>query len=140
DNQIRFQVEGAGRLAAVEQNHAAVWNEKLRTAGVDLPPFRPSWRTRTLIWLARRFGVGTVLPSVSALEQVDAHKYDQESGAGALAVDERSHAGRRAWRQRRACLQPQPGDGGGWRRACRQRDPGHRAGRVAGRRLFDGLG
>jgi VIT1/CCC1 family predicted Fe2+/Mn2+ transporter len=79
-------------LASVEQRHADLWIEKLHTAGVDIPPYRPSWRTGTLIWLARRFGVATVLPSISALEQVDSHKYNQETGAATLAVDERSHA------------------------------------------------
>jgi VIT1/CCC1 family predicted Fe2+/Mn2+ transporter len=80
-----------GRLAAVEQQHAESWVRQLQAAGVAIPPFRPSWRTRVLAWLARRFGVAAVLPSVASLEQVDAHRY-QQSGAPGLAGDERSHA------------------------------------------------
>jgi VIT1/CCC1 family predicted Fe2+/Mn2+ transporter len=80
------------RLAAVEQQHAEGWQARLLAAGVLIPPYRPSWRTRTLIWLARRFGVGAVLPSISALEQIDSHKYSQQADANALAIDERSHA------------------------------------------------
>jgi VIT1/CCC1 family predicted Fe2+/Mn2+ transporter len=80
------------RLALVEQHHADSWRARLEAEGVVTPPHRPSWRTRTLIWLAQRFGVGAVLPSISALEQVDAHKYNQQADAAALAVDERSHA------------------------------------------------
>jgi VIT1/CCC1 family predicted Fe2+/Mn2+ transporter len=80
------------RLAVVEQQHADVWRERLLVAGITVPPYQPSWRTRTLIWLTRRFGIGAVLPSISALEQVDAHKYSQYTDASALAIDERSHA------------------------------------------------
>lgn len=80
------------RLAAVEQRHANAWIERLIAAGVTTPVYRPSWRTRALIWLAQRFGVGVVLPSVTTLEQVDAHKYDQQTDLPTLAGDERSHA------------------------------------------------
>ena len=80
------------RLAAVEQRHANAWIERLIAAGITTPVYRPSWRTRTLIWLAQRFGVGAVLPSVTTLEQVDAHKYDQQTDLPTLAGDERSHA------------------------------------------------
>lgn len=80
------------RMAAVEQRHADVWSGKLRQAGVDAPSFRPSWRTHTLIWLARRFGVRTVLPSIAAMEQEGDQKYAQQPDATQLVPDERSHA------------------------------------------------
>ena len=54
------------RLAAVEGRHAERWEAQLAAAGVAVPPYKPAWRTSTLIWLARRFGVGFVLPSVTA--------------------------------------------------------------------------
>ncbi len=60
------------RLAAVEGRHAERWQSQLAAAGVVIPPYKPSWRTATLIWLARRFGVGFVLPSVTSREQADA--------------------------------------------------------------------
>ncbi len=80
------------RMAAVEQRHAEVWIDKLRQAGVDRPPFHPSWRTHTLIWLARRFGVRAVLPSIAAMEQEGDQKYARQPDAVQLVPDERSHA------------------------------------------------
>lgn len=80
------------RLAAVEQRHADAWTAQLRNAGVTIPDYKPSWRTRTMIWLARRFGVAFVLPSIGAREQVDAGKYQKEPGAEAMSGDEYSHA------------------------------------------------
>src|SRR5688500_9660005 len=59
------------RLATVERRHADRWRKKLEEAGETLPDFAPSWRTRTLGWVARRFGVRVVLPSVQTLERVD---------------------------------------------------------------------
>lgn len=82
------------RMAIVEDRHAAVWEEKLRTAGHPVPAFRPSLRTRVLAWLARRFGVASVLPTVMVLEQTDGQSYGQsdEAGTAGMAADERSHA------------------------------------------------
>ena len=80
------------RLAAVEGRHAERWQAQLAAAGVALPPYKPSWRTSTLIWLARRFGVGFVLPSVTTREQADAGKYQGIAGAAGMSGDEISHA------------------------------------------------
>ncbi len=80
------------RMAMVERRHAANWESRLKEAGVALPPPRLTWRTRMLIWLAKRFDAGAVLPSVMALERVDADKYSQEGDARRLAADESSHA------------------------------------------------
>ncbi|MCL5950619.1 MAG: VIT1/CCC1 transporter family protein [Chloroflexi bacterium] len=80
------------RLAGVEQSHANTWLQRLRAAGAEPPRFGLSFRTRMLIWLAKRFGVGTVLPSISSLEQVDSRKYGQQKDADTLARDEQSHA------------------------------------------------
>lgn len=80
------------RLADVEQRHADEWSKRLNAAGVTLAAFQPSWRTRTLIWLAKRFGVSTVLPSIASLEQIDSHGYSRESNSQSMAGDERSHA------------------------------------------------
>jgi vacuolar iron transporter family protein len=80
------------RLAAVEDRHADTWAERLRDAGVALPPFRLSWRTRMFSLLARRFGVDAVLPSLATLEDVDSHAYSQQPDAVGLVPDERSHA------------------------------------------------
>lgn len=78
------------RLATVERRHADRWRRKLADAGEPLPPFRPSWRTRTLGWIARRFGAATVLPSVQS--RVDTDKYAKQSDARDFHGDERSHS------------------------------------------------
>jgi VIT1/CCC1 family predicted Fe2+/Mn2+ transporter len=82
------------RLAAAERRHAGIWADKLRGAGVEAPAFRPSVRTRLLSFLARRGGARLVLPSISALEQADRAKYDDQPDARAAGMprDEHSHA------------------------------------------------
>jgi VIT1/CCC1 family predicted Fe2+/Mn2+ transporter len=82
------------RLADVEERHAQLWEQRLRDAGVAPPPRRVGWRTRTLGWLARRFGTAFVVPTIDAMEQADAGSYDtQPEAAGTpLPAEERSHA------------------------------------------------
>lgn len=80
------------RLANVERRHAVRWREKLEKAGETIPDLPISWRTTTLSWLARRFGVATVLPSVQSLEQADSSKYAAQSDAKDFHGDEQSHA------------------------------------------------
>jgi vacuolar iron transporter family protein len=82
------------RLAAVEEKHALLWAQQLREAGQPVPPPRPSWRSRTLSWLAKRFGTSFVLPTLATMEQADRHIYDTQPEARKtmLPVDERSHA------------------------------------------------
>jgi vacuolar iron transporter family protein len=79
-------------LAAGERRHAAVWAKKLTASGAALPPERPSRRTRTLLWLARRLGTAAVLPLVVETEAGDAAKYTRQGGdAVALAREEVAH-------------------------------------------------
>lgn len=82
------------RLAAVEAEHARFWAQQLTAAGAPVPPQRLGWRTRTLIWLARRFGPAFVLPTIGGLERRDSRDYtaQPESRATALPAQERSHA------------------------------------------------
>jgi vacuolar iron transporter family protein len=79
------------RLANVERRHADRWQKKLEEAGESLPSFTPSWRTRTLGWLARRFGIGMVLPTVQSLERTDTNKYATQADAADFHGDEQSH-------------------------------------------------
>lgn len=79
------------RLAVVERRHADRWRKKLEDAGETLPDFKPTWRTRTLAWLARRFGSRIVLPSVQSLERAGTDKYATQSDAHDFHADERSH-------------------------------------------------
>lgn len=80
------------RLATTEEKHAETWAMRLRESGVNLPAFTPSWRTRTLIWIAHRFGIQAVLPTLSATEDSAAHGYVAGQSAEAMRAQERSHA------------------------------------------------
>jgi VIT1/CCC1 family predicted Fe2+/Mn2+ transporter/rubrerythrin len=82
------------RLAETEQRHASVWEERLRAAGQPAQPFRPSWRTSALGWLARRLGAAAVVPIVSSMERQASSEYDNqpEARAAGMPADERSHA------------------------------------------------
>ncbi|MCW5848474.1 MAG: VIT1/CCC1 transporter family protein [Anaerolineae bacterium] len=82
------------RLATVETGHAAFWEDRMRAAGQTAPPRRPTWRPRTLAWLARRFGPSFILPTLSGLEQVGSQHYDRqtETRGTTLPRDEKSHA------------------------------------------------
>ena len=82
------------RLAATERKHAAVWENKLREAGVEIPVPSVDWRSRTLGWLARRFSPALVLPTIAAIEQGAGSEYAGQPGAdvAAMAAQEKSHA------------------------------------------------
>jgi VIT1/CCC1 family predicted Fe2+/Mn2+ transporter len=80
------------RMAASEKRHATAWAARLQTSGVNVPEYRPSWRTRLLGWLARRFGPGIVLPTIQGAEQANTRVYSRMSDAQAMAADESSHA------------------------------------------------
>ena len=82
------------RLAEAEERHSCFWEAKLRAVKQPIPASRLNWRTRTLIFLARRFGPQFVLPNIVPVEQKDSHKYDNqpEARAGGLPTQEQSHA------------------------------------------------
>jgi vacuolar iron transporter family protein len=83
------------RMAHAEENHSNFWEAKLRAAGqTGLLTYKPAWRTRILIFLAKRFGPKFVLPSISTMEQMDSHSYDIQTEARAehLPQQEQSHA------------------------------------------------
>ena len=81
------------RMAATERGHAAAWGARLEAFGKQVPAFRPSWRTRTLIWLSRRLGVAAVVPTLAAIEDSANHVYaGQPAAGGEMAAAEQSHA------------------------------------------------
>ncbi len=80
------------RLAETEQGHAETWAKRLEEAGAKVPGFRPSWRTRVLSLLARRFGAGTVLPTLAAIETTASGDYHSQPEAEGMIAAERSHA------------------------------------------------
>jgi vacuolar iron transporter family protein len=83
-----------GKLAADERDHASIWEQRLQAAGVPVPDYRPSARTRLVAALARRFGVNFVIPSITARELADRDRYSSQADAAAagLAAAERRHA------------------------------------------------
>jgi VIT1/CCC1 family predicted Fe2+/Mn2+ transporter len=80
------------RLADTEQGHAESWAERLEAAGAMVPAFHPSWRTYVLSWLARRFGVTAVLPTLASIERINSDGYYKQPEAGDMVATERSHA------------------------------------------------
>lgn len=82
------------RMAETEERHADFWRQKLVAAGETGLSTAPGWRTRTLIWLGRRFGSGLVLPTIVDRERVDSTTYrgHQEAAAAGMAADEAMHA------------------------------------------------
>ncbi len=79
------------RLATTEEGHAATWEEKLKAAKSPVPEFKLATRTRILIALSKRFGVGAVLPAMSSMEKEGNSSY-RLHGAQAMAAAEQSHA------------------------------------------------
>jgi vacuolar iron transporter family protein len=82
------------KLAETETRHASTWEELLRKSGVQVPEYKPGWRTRTLCWLAQKFGTAFVLPTIVGIEQGAKSEYDDqpEPEAAEMSAHERSHA------------------------------------------------
>ncbi len=86
------------RIAETELAHAAHWVEKITGEGQPAPVFRPTWRQRTLLWMARRFGPALVLSSMQNMEREGRNGYTKQAGGASgaptsqMASQERSHA------------------------------------------------
>ncbi|HTE49851.1 MAG TPA: VIT1/CCC1 transporter family protein [Kofleriaceae bacterium] len=82
------------RLAAFEDKHADFWEARLRAAGRNPGPRRPSVRARVLAWIARRFGAGTILSTIAAGEYAQRNDYlaHPETRGTGMTEDERMHA------------------------------------------------
>ncbi len=80
------------RLAETEEVHAEAWAKRLTDAGVTVPLFRLSGRTRILMWLVRRFGVDVVVPTLSKMEVKGAKGYRTQPEALDMVAAEQSHA------------------------------------------------
>jgi len=82
------------KLSETEKKHALFWEEKLRQAGVKIPVFRQTLKTRLFGWLAKTLGPSAILPALTSIEKSAASGYDSQSetdGTG-MTADERSHA------------------------------------------------
>jgi VIT1/CCC1 family predicted Fe2+/Mn2+ transporter len=79
-------------IASGEQAHALIWEKKLRGAGLEPGVTAVSSRVRAALWLARRVGVGALLPLVSLGEAEIARRYaTQGVDAAELHRDEEAH-------------------------------------------------
>lgn len=81
------------RMGDVEERHGELWRRQLAAAGAD-GVAGPSWRARTLAFVARRFGAGLVAPIMATQERQGRTMYDDqpEAAGTSLPADERSHA------------------------------------------------
>jgi VIT1/CCC1 family predicted Fe2+/Mn2+ transporter len=79
------------RLAETEIKHARTWVEKLEAQGHREPIFHPTWRTRSLIWMARRFGPNMILSAMQNMEQTGTNDYARQPGGAHMARQEQFH-------------------------------------------------
>lgn len=81
-------------LAASERMHASYWERRLRLGGALPPTYSLSLRTRLLVQLARWFGSGFVIPTITVRELKDQAGYARQSDAAdaGLDIEEQSHA------------------------------------------------
>ncbi|MCC6617706.1 MAG: VIT1/CCC1 transporter family protein [Chloroflexi bacterium] len=80
-------------LASTEERHAELWRGLLVEAGLPARP-GPSWRARSMGFLATRFGANLIAPTMAAEERRSRAMYDDqpEAAGTSLAADEYSHA------------------------------------------------
>ena len=97
--------EAFREMASIERRHAGIWEERLRAAGVSIPPDgRPHMRVRFIVAAARAFGTHAVADMVRGLEGKEEAFYTSQIGTSpehdaavaAIAADEAANA--EAWR------------------------------------------
>jgi VIT1/CCC1 family predicted Fe2+/Mn2+ transporter/rubrerythrin len=76
------------RLAAVEDRHVERWTELFEHAERPLPAYAPSYRTRLLAWIGRRFGPSSILPLILAEEGREVQAY---LGLARASTDRETH-------------------------------------------------
>lgn len=81
------------RLAESEEKHALFWRDQIVKAGGKDPEVKPDWRTKVLIWLARKFGPQLVLPALVEMEESGSDSYSRqpETQKTTMAAEEKSH-------------------------------------------------
>ncbi len=80
------------RISATETGHANRWAEKAKADGIIVPEFKPSWRTRTLARLAKRFGPAMILPAIQNMERTGIADYSGMADAKTMKGEEQSHS------------------------------------------------
>ena len=80
------------RISATESGHAETWMTKAAEKGLKVPEWKPSWRIRTLVSLAKRFGPSMILPTIQGMEQQGTSSYSKMPAASSMMGQEQSHA------------------------------------------------
>ncbi len=78
-------------LAKMEEMHASRWRARLEAAGESLPDWHPSFRTRTLAWMAATLGTRRIIPILERGESAGSDMYAREPGAEDFSAQERMH-------------------------------------------------
>ncbi len=81
-------------LAEIERKHVEFWETRLRAAGHEPGPRKPSWRARVLVFSARRWGAKSVLETVASNEYESRNDYlpQSETAATTMTSEEHAHA------------------------------------------------
>jgi VIT1/CCC1 family predicted Fe2+/Mn2+ transporter len=81
-------------LARMEETHIGFWEDRLRAAETPLYQRQPSWRSRILMWVARRLGPEVVLSTIAAKEAAARNGYSgqAETRRTPMSAQERWHA------------------------------------------------
>lgn len=66
-------------LAAQEEKHILFWEQYIKDVGHVVPKKSPSFRSKILIWLTKKFGPQMVLSTISQLERADQNSYSNQS-------------------------------------------------------------
>ena len=81
------------RMVGVELKHAEKWETELHEGGESVPEFRPLFKTRLMIHMAKWFGPSAILSSMQSMERDGTASYSQQADAPrAMVADEKSHA------------------------------------------------
>src|SRR6266853_1604390 len=80
-------------LAKMEEAHIGFWEERLRAAGEKIGERRPSWRSRVVVWIAKKLGPDAVLSTIAAKEAADRNVYvkQPETGGTRMSAQEQWH-------------------------------------------------
>ena len=80
------------KLARVEGRHVELWTKLIQDSGHAVPSHKPSLRARGMVWMAGRFGVGSVLPMMLEEEgrevkgYLNLYRQSPEGAAGETAL------------------------------------------------------
>lgn len=80
-------------MAKMEEKHRNFWAEQLKKLGVPVPPAKPTWRARVLIWAAKRFGPDSILSTLAGFEKASQNMYapQKEAQGTGMSEEERMH-------------------------------------------------